>query len=168
MDEMLRDSIVPYMWEKKAYILEDGTIIKFALWTPNRGQEHSVSQVVRFMEPDIIFHSPEFNEKYQPLDPKTLSIQGGENLVDTANNKVYQGIIAEVIELKGEFDADTQPEMIMLHFCNEAPPASAFAFLFAKVFELETTLNVLLDALKIVRKGANNSETNDSTEPNNN
>lgn len=144
LDNYLADRINPYQREKRAYRLEDGTVIKFSTFNPNRGQEQSVGQVVTFMEADVIEHSDRFVEVYKPVVLKNLNEEAErfENLVDP-RTQVYQGIIKEIIELDGVIDENTPEEVINYTFASEMLTSTTIAWLFKTIFELKKAIEGL-------------------------
>lgn len=138
IDTFLADPVNVFQRERYAYRLEDGTIIKFSQFNPNRGQIQSVGQLVRFMEADVYEHAGGFYETYKPIAPPDED-DVFKNLIQTGVY-VYQGFVKEVIELTGEFDENTPDWVINLTLANEPLPASTITWCIKNTMELNRRL----------------------------
>lgn len=140
VDNFMKDSVQPIVREKYVYILQDGSVVKFSAFNPNRGQLHSVGQVMHFMEIDVITHSEEFYQKYSCVDFSKINSTSEKfnELVQRVgkDTPVYQGIVKEVVTLTGVLTPESSPEEILYTFASEQLDAATLAWLFKAVFTL--------------------------------
>lgn len=148
IDTYLADPVNPYIREKFAYILVDGTVIKFSSFNPNRGQKQSKGQIVSFLEADVILHSEEFYDRYPELTKKDANFSVNVDNMLADDVKIYKGVIQEVIELPEVITEDTPPEIINLVFASEMLSSTVLAWLFKSLFELNQKVENIQEALK--------------------
>lgn len=150
LDEFLADPVRPYEREKWAYRLQDGSIVKFSTFNPNRGQRQSEGQVIRFFDADVVYHAPGFYQRYKPVTEVDKNFKGQKADLEN-DNQYYQGIVAEVIELTGEFDENTPPRFIELHFAQEWMPSTVVAWMIHEILRLGKIVSKVEYQLEVIK-----------------